>query len=158
MTPEQRTGGYAAVGTDGRRLVVWGLGASGVEAMRVATEKVTGDDRCALTWQELTAGQVEAAKAGIIDWQVLQETSRRGAWQLSILNEEMLSVVLLDASLIPNDEHGNPDAGGIDWPTDAEVSAWASVLMGRSVEVMFWTGGDHPDMPEQLYDYEEVAA
>lgn len=60
----------AAIGTDGIRLVVWGMGETAEEAISEAREGLRQDgtpDDVELTTREISAGDVAAVEAGDVD-------------------------------------------------------------------------------------------
>lgn len=62
---------YAAIGDDGTRPVVWGLGASHAEALADAALQNDGDDVGALNVVVITAEQAERIRAGEVSTDVL---------------------------------------------------------------------------------------
>ena len=72
---------YAAIGTDGTRPVVWGLGYSEAAARADAADWLGGDGRydtsdgVAMTVVAVTDEQASAIDAGVIDWESLRRMS-----------------------------------------------------------------------------------
>lgn len=62
----------AAVGTDGRRPVVWGMGATEEEALVDArTHLEAGDCESYLECHAITEAQAEVVRAGDVSWPVV---------------------------------------------------------------------------------------
>lgn len=64
---------------------------------------------------------------------------------IAILNDEPSNVTVsakIEESDCPTDADGKPDHGNATWPTDEEVSAEASRLLGRPVSLRFLDAGD----------------
>ncbi len=66
--------GYAAVGSDGMRLVVWGIGDTAKEARADAVDSVAqgmGGAAVALECYEITADQAAVVESGDVSWPVV---------------------------------------------------------------------------------------
>lgn len=63
---------FAAVGTDGKRLVVWGLGDSADEALHEAERElfVADSSRQCFEVHEITADQAETVTTGDVSWPI----------------------------------------------------------------------------------------
>ena len=59
----------AAVGTDGARMVVWGLGVTEADALADASRQEHGGET--LSCHEITAEQVAVVEAGDVSWPVV---------------------------------------------------------------------------------------
>lgn len=48
------------------------------------------------------------------------------------------------------------DGGDVPWPDDAAIRAFVTALLDADVTVRFLDGGDHPTMPEAIYEATRV--